>query len=185
MVDLTKRSMLIGIGSVATGSIATTLVSQPAQAVDIDVQTYSVDSQKKTVNNPVERVDLSVSGDLSIDSNTEITRLVLRLEATRTSEYTQLTAKSYNPNSKTYSTDFTLNGNLMDLPNVGHDDVSPTERGETKEITLDSRITVQAYSDGTQVDSVTVTDTFPVKVQKEKGKVTVGIDATGSVSVVT
>jgi len=180
-----RRTVLIGLGSIVTGSVATTLVTQNTKAASIENSTFDIPNQDKTVNNPVQNAKINASGSFSIDANAEVTRVVLRLEATTTDTYTQLGFQNFSPNAKQFSGDFSIGGTIVDIPTVGQDDINPVDRGTSKSLDLSVRLILEVYSDGSKIASDTVKDDFTFTVSKAEAGATMSLDATGNMTVVT
>ena len=178
----TRRDFILGSGSIAVGVLGSTLIgTEEASAVSIDSSTFSVPDKTKTVNNTVQTVKLTANGSFSLKTNETPTRIVVRLEASRGPSWTQIDATKLNVDTR----EFTLSGNLTDLETVGNADINPTERGQTKDIDLSARIILEVTKDGKTLGTDTVKDSFTVSITKEDAYATIGMDATGSLNVVT
>jgi len=175
----------MGLGGLVSGSLATTALSTKTKAVSIDNSHFDIPDTSKTVNDPVQNARITATGSFRIESNTPVSRVVLRLEATTTDTYTQIAAKSYNPNEKDVSIDFELTGSIIDLETVGQDDINPIDRGTSKSIDLTTKLSLTAYSDGEKVGSDSTKDGFTLTISKAEKQATMSLDATGNVTVVT
>lgn len=177
------------ISAIAGGTVAGTGVftlSGTSQATGISVDEYSVADKEATVRNPVNGLTITVTGEFTYTSTKLPTRVVLRLEAkTPTAdEWEQVTAMSWRENLKKELTkQFELSGNLLDVSGITAPDLSPNEVGETVSQEIDTRIKLEVLDASTTLEEYTVTDTTLIEVTKGAAKVTVNLNATGSLNV--
>lgn len=184
--EITRRNAIIGIGSVATGSIATSVFSQNTKAASVEISDLNVENTNKEISSPVNRVNLIVNGTYSYDTSIIPDTVILRLEATDTNEYTQLDATKITNNlAESYTGEYNLKGNILDIPTIGHDDVNPINIGDTKSLSLDARVSMTVKNNGRDIHHTEITDSFKSEINKTTATVTSEINGTGNVEVIT
>jgi len=181
-----RRDILIAAGGIASGAAGLSLISTNSNATQINIQELTIPDKKSQVANPVTSAQLAVSGEYQLDSEVLPTRVILRLEGKRATErdYKQLAAEEPSqPLEKEFTESFAFQANLLDLDRVTAPNLTPAETGESESMDLDIRLRLIVKNDGKIVKEVSVEESLRLTVQKTLGEVTLGLNATGNVSV--
>lgn len=181
-----RREVVTGIGGIVTGTIAVSALSSKSKATQIQVQDLNVPDTTEGVSSPVTSAQLAVQGEYSVNAEVVPTRVICRLEAKRATNesYTQLAAEEPGQTlTKEFSEPFEFQGNLLDCPEITAPTLTPAETGETTQIDVDVRIRLQVKREGKLLKEVSVEDTVTLTTEKTLGEVSIGLEATGNVSV--
>jgi len=181
----TRRDVVTGIGGIAIATIGLNTLSDTSQATQIEVKDLSIPDKQADVSSPVTSVRLSVSGEYSVDSEVVPTRVILRLEAKRSTntEWTQLDAGEPGSLAKEFSESFDYQGNLLDCPEITAPGLSPADVGDTKAIAVDVRLKLIVKHDGKILQERAITESIQIQTEKTLSNVTIGMDASGNISV--
>lgn len=174
-----RRELLASLGTVATGGIVLTQMTNPANA-QVTIDGLSVADETVETTTDISSVDLEVNGQVDYTTNSDPTRIVIRLEAApHDGDYTQITATEID----TTSSDYTVSGGLEDV--IDMDNIMPSDPGGENNITLDFRVGLEVYVDGSEVASATSTDTATLTVQHGSVSVEASIGGDGGIMVET
>lgn len=182
-----RRTALTGIAGLTIGSVGVATLSHPSKGAIAEIDGLTIPDVEQTVNAPVAALPITVRGTYGWDSNVLPSRVVLRLEGTRTAEFTQLAATTPGEiTSKEQSEDFELTGRLIQrLPELGHGDVNPQERGETEKLTLDIRIQVSVHKNGKTLQTASDMETVTISITKQSATAKINVSASGDIQVQT
>ena len=180
----TRREIgAIGIGTVV-GISGLSLTSDSAEAAEIDGE-FTIPDVDRDITNPVSSLRLTVTGSISWDSDSLPTRAVLRLEVSRSGTFEQLEAEAYsNGLERQHEQSFAFDRvNLLSHPQIQVMDVSPTTAGETNELPLTARLTLEVMKDGSELSSATLEEDLLIEVTKTNGETTIEMGATGEIEI--
>jgi len=173
---------MIGASTTLLGGTALAVSTRETEAISVDAD-FSIPDKSYQNTEAVSGVRLTVDGEYSLAGSVTPDRVVTRLEATVTDEFTQLAALSDDNVGLDETHDIQLEGNLLDIEHLTAADVNPTTVGESINETITARLTLSASKDGHEIGSKQLTDEFSVSIQKTAGSVTVSMGATGEVQV--
>ena len=180
----TRREIgAIGIGTVL-GISGLTLTSETSSAAEIDGE-FTIPDVDRDITNPVSSLRLTVTGSISWDSDSLPTRAVLRLEVSRSGTFEQLEAEAYsNGLERQHEQSFAFDRvNLLSHPQIQVMDVSPTTAGETNELPLTARLTLEVMKDGSELSSATFEEDLLIGVTKTNGETSIQMGATGEIEI--
>jgi len=187
MQGLTRRRAVIGGASLfASGTVALVVGPKHTQAnASVTLGKLEIPDKSKKVNDPVSKVRIAVDGQYEYQADVAPDKIVVRLEGTSRSEWTQLGAwDKRSPLKETGKGDFTINGNLLDLPGVTATGLSPSEPGKTKRKTVDLRLKMQVYDDKNgKLNTKTVSDTATIAVTKAEPGAKIELGGVGEITV--
>lgn len=180
----TRREVTaVGIGSVL-GISGLTLTSQRSSAAEIDGN-FNIPEVSEQIVNPINSLRLSVEGTMSWESDLTPTRAVLRLEVARSGAFEQMEAEAYsNGLERTHEQSFSFEDtNLLEHPRISAAGVSPTSAGETTNLTLTARLTLEVMKEGQELESATLEESIPVEITKTNGQTKISMGATGEIEI--
>lgn len=178
-----RRNFLIGAGSIATAGVGIALMPDTANA-EINIQEFNIPDESKEIVDPVSSARLEVNAQYQWEAGKVPTKVVLRLEATRANEYTQIAATDWRSSlDKSQSGTTTLKGNLLDCPNLTAPDLSPTDTGESKSVDLSIRLKMSVYRDGNKLSENSVEDMVSIDITKGTASASIELGGQGSVSI--
>jgi len=181
-----RREVLTGIAGIATGAVGLTILPDKSKATTIDVQSIEVPNTTQEISSPVTGAQLAVSGEYSVNAEVVPDRVILRLEGKRATNqnYQQLTAEESGITpSKEFTEPFDFKSNLLDLQGVNAPLLTPAEVGHSKQIDIDVRLRLQVKRGGRILKEVSVEETTTLTVEKTLGEVTIGLEASGNMTV--
>lgn len=181
-----RRTFAKAIGGIAVSAAAIGAITQDSQAVRMEMETFSIPDEEVRTATPVNGVTLNVGLDWSYETSTTPTRVVLRLRSTYATETHQLAATEIPGTLEPQqSGEHTFNANLLSHPRITAPALTPTEVGETSELTFDLSITMTVYGESGKLGSETISDTATISVYRKKASVEATLSATGTIDVST
>jgi len=181
-----RRTVLKGLGGIAGATTIGVIANESTQSArpQGSVDGLSIPDKEKTVNNAVSGLRITVSGSYEWTTEATITRAVLRLDGRQPNQdWMQLTATELQTTES--SGEYDVEGNLLDIRGVEASDVNPVNRGESKETTVEIRLTLSLYSDGRQLTTKEIQDSATVTVTREQVSVEATITGEGEIAVLT
>jgi hypothetical protein len=103
----------------------------------------------------------------------------------RSGTFEQLEAEAYsNGLERQHEQSFAFDRvNLLSHPQIQVMDVSPTTAGETNELPLTARLTLEVMKDGSELSSATLEEDLLIEVTKTNGETTIEMGATGEIEI--
>jgi len=184
-MPISRRTALGGIATTLVGGTAVYTLSDESKGTQVSVDELSIPSENAKLVNPLDTLTITVDGSYQLESDVQPTKVVLRLEAKKSTvdNYTQLTVTETQADlSKEMTNDFSLNANLLNLPNVNAPDLSPQEIGNTESLSLDFRLKLEVRNDGSVVDTHSVKESSTVEITKKEPGMKATIDAQGNIT---
>jgi len=183
----TRRQTLTALGSTALGTLALSATTEESEATRLEIDSLSIPEQSNDVSKKVKAVQLSVNARYQYETTVTPTRAVLRLEAQAMNkqEWSQLDATALSDLSQSKSDTVALSGDLVSLPGVSVGAFNPSERGQTKDVSVDVRLSLSVQKDGEILGEQTATDSVTVRVTKTGVAVDMSLGGTGGVSLTT
>jgi len=179
-----RQFAAIGVGTVlGTGAVVS--IGSDTTAAEV-TGTFTLPDVEKDIQNPVNSVQMEASGSISWDSETKPTRAILRLEVAKNStDYEQVEAEAFSTGlERVQEQSFGFQGvNLLDHSEISAVDFSPTQTGETKQLSLHARLTLTVQHDGSALAEAELQETSQIAVTKTQGKTTVEMGATGEIEI--
>lgn len=83
------------------------------------------------------------------------------------------------------SGEHTFNSNLLDHPRITAPALTPTEVGESKELTFDVAVTMTVFGKSGKLGEKTIRDTATITVEKRQASITTTLSGEGSISIST
>jgi len=184
MVDLTRRQAVGSIAAILGGTSVLALLTQDTSAATISGD-FSIPDTEKDVTNPVNGLRLNVDGTFSWESDTQPTKAIVRVEVERGEIQEQVEAERLNIDTDgTQERSFAFdNLNLLDHSGITAADLSPTEPGETKSISLTGVLKLSLEGENGTLAKAKQEDSFNIKVERVQGETTVTLQATGEVEI--
>jgi hypothetical protein len=174
------------LGSIAAGTVGYATLTQDAEAASVAVEGFDIPDKSITTPTPVSGVSMDVNGSYSWTTSTTPTDVTLRLSVTYATETQQLGAMRVPGELQPQdSGDFTLDVNLLDHGRISAPALTPTEVGETKELTFDTSLTMIVDGDSGELGRQTVEETATITVEREQAGVTTTLSAHGTIDVTT
>jgi len=171
-----------GIGSlIGLGAVVSIGTSSTAAEISGEFTIPEIDTE---IQSPVNRVSIDVNGTCRWDGGSPPSRVIIRLEAARDStDYEQIAVKQLQDNlSATQKHTFSFTDvNLLDHSAISAVNFSPTQVGNTKSLTIHSRLTITVRHDGQQTAEAVLTESTPVEVTKTREGVVLTLGATGEI----
>jgi len=181
-----RRTFAGVLGSIVAGSVGYTALTQDAEATSVQVSDYTIADATVETPTPVSGAELTVSGDWQYATSTRPTDVTLRLTVTYATETQQLAAMRV-PGELTPedSGDFEMQANLLDHPQITAPALTPTEVGETKELTFDTALTMIVDGESGELGSQTVEETATISVTRKQASIETTLTATGDIRITT
>jgi len=180
----TRREIgAVGIGTIL-GISGLTLTSQSSSAAEIDGE-FTIPEVNEKITNPVNSFRLTTRGSFSWDSDSTPTRAILRLEVARSGSFEQMEAEAYsNGLERTHEQSFSFEDtNLLEHSRISASGISPTSAGETTNLTLTVRLTLEVMKDGQELESATLEEQIPIEITKTNGQTEISMGATGEIEI--
>jgi hypothetical protein len=181
-----RRTFAGVLGSIAAGTVGYAAFTNTAEATTVNVDGYEIDDKEVQTPTPVNGATLDVSGSYQWQTSVTPTDVTLRLTVTYATEEQQLAAMRV-PGELTPedSGEFDMTCSLLDHSEINAPALTPTEVGETKELTFDTALTMIVDGDSGELGRQTVTETATITVEKEQAGVKTSLSVQGTIDVTT
>lgn len=181
-----RRTFAGVLGSVVAGTLGYATLTQDAEATTVSVDDYTVESADVETPTPVSGAQMDVSGSYNWQTSVVPTDVTLRLTVTYATETQQLAAMRV-PGELTPedSGDFEMQANVLDHPQITAPALTPTEVGETKELTFDTALTMIVDGESGELGSQTVEETATISVTRKQASIETTLTATGDIRITT
>jgi len=181
-----RRTFAGVLGSIAASAVGYAALTQDAEATSVQVSDYTIADATVETPTPVSGAGLTVSGNWSYTTSTTPTDVTLRLTVTYATEEQQVAAMRVPGDlSPDDSGDFEMQANLLDHPQITAPALTPTEVGETKELTFDTALTMIVDGESGELGSQTVEETATISVTRKQASIETTLTATGDIRITT
>lgn len=186
MSNKTRRKVLVGLGTIATGGIAATVLGSDTASA-LEIEGFDVSDTTKHLENGDEVTDVTLSAEIaySYDLNRTPTDVELRLLAgAKDSSPTQIAGEYISTTDLEREESIQLTGSLtsalsLDIFDFRTDDGEKTEQP----ISVAAELTILDGAD--QLHQEMVEDSAIVEIDKEGAVVAVGLGGSGEVEIET
>jgi len=182
----TRRQVLIGMGSIATGASILAYGTDTSSA-EVTVGEFSVPDETFQTSTPVSGVRVDVNGSYQFKTSVVPTKVVLRLSVITNTAETQIAAKEVTADlapEMSNSYQFT-SANLLKSPDLNAVDFTPANVGDSKAQTFTIKVALEVRRNGKVLETVTAKDKTKLTVEKTKAGVDGSIGGTGETSIIT
>lgn len=186
-IAMNRRHALTAISGIALATSGLAITTRESNAMDVEIDGLDVPDKSRDVSNPVSAVQLQVDGQYQYETSVSPTRLVLRLEVRPTGgEWSQLDSILKQDGLTTSeSADYTLQGNVVNHPEISASEFTPAERGESQTVDVDVRVRMSMSNEGEKLGGQQVKDTVSITVARTPASVELSVGGTGSVGITT
>jgi len=182
----TRRQTIATIGGIATLGALTTF-TKPADASRIQINNLSIPDKDGEITNQVTELPVQLNGEFTYTTDAAPDKWVLRFEGKRQSSqgWTQLEATDQRTDvGGEMNESFSFTADLLDLPDVTSSDVTPSEIGASRSISVDFRLRLEVTDGGDMVGEKVVRESTVVSVEKTEAAFSAEVGASGGVTVV-
>jgi len=181
--DITRREVLIGVGTATAASGAVFLTSDTASAQTevsgLDVADLSHVTDGKTITD----VTITVNATWGYDASQPPTRYELALEISQDgSVWSKVDGMSITSGETQANGSTKLSGSLFETPQFSVDTFVPAE-GNSKTHRLYARLSFRVYKDDTQMGEAQIEDVATVEVTNDTLTATMSLSGDGEVTI--
>lgn len=184
-MQLNRRKAVIGIGSIATGTIAVNTLSGTSEAAQVQLDDLTIQDNSQMVTDPLTDVRLQATCSYEYTSNRAPEEWELLLEVgTHPDEMNTIAKVESTETFETDSGEESLNASLLNSPDFDLEMFQPST-SETRSVSFLVSLTFKLFGSNEVQDSSYVEDTVTVEITNGTYEISSAIGGTGNVSVQT